>query len=276
MPTIQLGDRYIYFAARGSHGAPLVFIHGAGDNHLLWNGQLAAFASTARPLALDLPGHGRSRGEGRLCGAARVTISDFALAVRDLLDALALKRAILVGISMGGAIAQTLALEFPERASGLVLVGTGAKLRVAPAILQGIQDDFDNFAPLLAQNLYASNAPAKLIDASAATLLATGAQTTYDDFTACDSFDVRDRLAEIRVPALIVCGSQDRMTPPKYSEYLSQNIAGAELRIIENAGHMAMLEQAAEFNRIVAQWLARAQSDGLLQFDDRGIDSQLV
>lgn len=249
MPTIQITSQEIYYAARGSHGAPLVFIHGAGDNHLCWNGQLAAFAEPTRALALDLPGHGRSRGVGRK------TILEYAVAVREFLDALRIERAILIGISMGGAIAQTLALEFPARVLGLGLIGTGAKLRVAPQFLTGLQNDFENTARMLAQNYFAAPAPPDLISASAASLLATGAQVAHDDFAACDAFDVRARLGEIRAPTLIVCGAEDKMTPPKYAEFLAQNIAGAELYILENAGHLVMLEQRVEFNRVVGEWV---------------------
>jgi pimeloyl-ACP methyl ester carboxylesterase len=251
MPTIPISNQEIYYAARGSHGAPLVFLHGAGDSHLVWNGQLAALGEIARAFALDLPGHGRSRGAGR------TTILDYAMVVREFLDALQIERAIIVGVSMGGAIAQMMALEFPARVLGLGLIGTGAKLRVAPAFLQGMQNDFENTARVLAENFFASAAPAEWIVQSAAQLRATGARVTYDDFAACDAFDVRARLGEIRAPTLIVCGAEDKMTPLKYSEYLAQNIAGAELRIIENAGHMVMLEQGAELNRILGEWVAR-------------------
>ncbi|MDL1897754.1 alpha/beta fold hydrolase, partial [Anaerolineae bacterium CFX7] len=120
MPTISIPNQTIYYAARGQHGAPLVFIHGAGDNHLLWNDALVAAANASRAYALDLPGHGRSSGSG--CA----TILDYANVVREFLDAAEIARAIFVGISMGGAIAQTLALEFPTRVLGLGLVGTGA------------------------------------------------------------------------------------------------------------------------------------------------------
>lgn len=251
MPTIQVAEQEIYYAARGSYGAPFVLIHGAGDNHLCWNGQLAALAHVARGYALDLPGHGRSRGAG--CK----TILDYALATREFLDALQIERAVILGVSMGGAIAQTMALEFPERILGLGLIGTGAKLSVAPAFLRGLEDDFENTARELAQNYFFAAAPLELSAKSAASLLATGAVVTRADFAACDAFDARARVGEIRAPTLIVCGAQDRLTPPRYAEFLAQRIAGAELRLIENAGHLAMLEQAKEFNRILKAWMAR-------------------
>lgn len=251
MPFAPITNQSIFYAARGFSGAPLVFIHGAGDSHLLWNGQLAAFADTARVFALDLPGHGRSSGAGR------TTVHDYAVVVREFLDALNLERAVIAGVSMGGAIAQTVAVEFPARVMGLGLIGTGAKLRVAPSFLQGIRNDFENTARVLVENYYAPDAALELKEKSLAQLLTTSADVTYGDYAACDAFDLRARLGEIRAPTLIVCGRDDKMTPPKYSEYLAQNIAGAEYHCIENAGHMAMLEQPAAFNAILGAWLGR-------------------
>lgn len=246
MPQIKITNGEIFYAARRNElirsNAPLVFIHGAGANHLIWNGQLAAFAKIANTFALDLPGHGRSYGAGRK------SILEYALAVHEFLDALKLERARLVGHSMGGAIAQTFALEFPERAAGLVLVGTGAKLRVAPQLLDGIKSDLKTTARVLVDHYFAENASAHLKEKSFAQLLKTGSDITYNDFAACDAFDVRERVKQITCPTLLLCGRFDKMTPPHYSEYLAQQIPHARLAIIENAGHMVMLEQPTAFN----------------------------
>jgi 3-oxoadipate enol-lactonase len=258
---IKILQQEIYFAARGESGAPLVFIHGAGDSHLVWNGQLAAFADIARTFALDLPGHGRSTGAG--C----TTIAGYATVVREFLDGLQLERAVLAGASMGGAIAQTLALETPERVTGLVLVGTGAKLRVAPQILKGLDEDFENAARELVEYFFAPSPPAPLLsgeerevevlkEKSFRQLLATGHAVVTGDFVACDAFDERARSREISAPTLVVCGREDKMTPLKYSEYLAQQIPHAQLAVIEQAGHMVMLEQPAAFNDALRQWLA--------------------
>lgn len=250
MPHIKISDQDLFYAARGASGAPLLFVHGAGDSHLLWNGQLAAFAGSVQGIALDLPGHGRSTGQGR------TAIMGYALAVREFMDALGIERAVVAGISMGGAIAQLLALEFPARVERLVLVGTGARLRVAPQYLDGIKSDFAAAARALVENYFAPGAPAELEDKSLRQLLATGSAVTYGDFAACDAFDVRERVQNIACPTLVVCGRADRMTPVRYSESLAQSIPHARLAIIENAGHMVMLEQPTEFHRIVNLWLA--------------------
>ncbi len=279
MPKVKISDQEIFYAVRWNHvhdsTAPLVFIHGAGDSHLVWNGQLAAFSKQTRTLALDLPGHGRST------GAARTTILDYALAVREFLDGLEIERPVVVGISMGGAIAQMLALEYPERVSALGLVATGAKLRVAPQFLQGLQSDFETTARVLVENFYAPP-PAlpspenralifgrgaggeglavteitALKETSFRQLLATGSAIAYADFAACDAFDVRERIAEIACHTLVVCGREDRMTPVKYSEFLAERIPRAQLAVIEGAGHMVMLEQPAAFDTALGEWLA--------------------
>lgn len=255
MGHVQLPNQTLYYAVRQrnnpgrSKSAPLVFIHGAGDTHLLWNGQLAAFAHLADTFALDLPGHGHST------GAPFTAISAYAHAVRDFLDALSLEQAILVGSSMGGAIAQTLALEFPERVRGLVLVGTGAKLRVAPQFLEGIQNDYERTVRVLVENYYAPSAPAGLRESSIRQLLASGQAVTLADYTACNTFDVRDLIRTISAPTLVICGRDDKMTPLAYSEFLAKNIPNARLMLIEQAGHMVMLEQPTAFNTALRDWL---------------------
>lgn len=253
MPFAQISDQELFYAARGVNGVPLVFIHGAGDSHLVWNGQLAALSEIARTIAVDLPGHGRST------GSARTSIGAYALGVREFLDALEISRAVIVGTSMGGATAQTFALKFPEHVLGLGLVGTGAKLRVAPMFLDSFISDYEATAHLLVENLFASDAAAELKNASFRQLIATGSAVTAGDYAACDAFDLRERLPEIHSPTFIACGTADRMTPPKYSEYLAKHIPHARLKLIDGAGHMVMLEKPAELNAALREWLV-AQS----------------
>ncbi len=252
MPWLNVQGQAIFYAARGSElSVPLVFVYGAGASHLIWNAQLAALADTARVLAVDLPGHGRSLGAGRRA------IKEYAQVIRELLDALALERAIVVGHSMGGAIAQTLALDVPERVRGLGLVGTGARLRVLPEFLEGLRADFFNTAQRINEYSFAPDADAELKQLSLEQLLKCEPQVAHDDYAACDKFDVMGRLGEIRAPTLVLCGAADRMTPVKYSEYLASHIAGAQLQIISGAGHNLMLEQPLAVNRALREWITQ-------------------
>jgi pimeloyl-ACP methyl ester carboxylesterase len=152
---------------------------------------------------------------------------------------------------MGGAIAQKLALEAAERVSALVLIGTGARLRVAPAILHGIRDDFDQAVELITDYAWSPDAELSLTKLGLRDLRQTGAKVLLGDFLACDRFDVMDHLAEIKAPALVVGGTADRLTPIKYARYLGSRIPDARLVTVEGAGHMVMLERPQKVAGVV-------------------------
>jgi pimeloyl-ACP methyl ester carboxylesterase len=77
------------------------------------------------------------------------------------------------------------------------------------------------------------------------------------DFTACDSFDIMEHVGSIHAPTLIVCGREDRLTPPKYSEALREKISGSEIVLLDECGHMPMLEQSGKFNERVSSFVMR-------------------
>jgi pimeloyl-ACP methyl ester carboxylesterase len=220
-------------------GPPVVLVHGAGGTHLHWPEEVRALPGR-RVVTLDLPGHGRS------AGPAPRTLAGFAESVVGLLDALAIDAAVIGGHSMGGAIALTLALDAKARVAGLVLVSTGAKLRVAPIILQLTNDPstLRSAADAITESSFGSAASPAARRAFADGLAANPPGLVHDDFAACDSFDVMARLGEIHVPTLVVCGEEDRLTPPKYSEHLRSAISGAPTRLtrVPRAGHAVMLE----------------------------------
>jgi pimeloyl-ACP methyl ester carboxylesterase len=226
----------------------LILIHGAGESHLHWPVQLRRLADES-VLVLDLPGHGRSDDPGR------ETIGDYVDAVVALLDAVGVERAVVGGHSMGGAIAQVMALDRPERVAGLVLVGTGAKLRVAQALLDSILSDFDAILALVAEWSFGPAAPDELRQLGVKTMGETDPAVLHGDFLACDRFDIRDRLAEIQAPTLVVGGTADRMTPIRFSRYLATHIPNAQLEVVEGAGHMVALERPEVVAAAVARFM---------------------
>jgi pimeloyl-ACP methyl ester carboxylesterase len=230
-----------------SHGTenishpPLVFIHGAGGTHLHWPPQVRRMHGQ-RVYALDLPGHGKSGGVG--CQS----VSDYARVVVDFLDAMHMNAAVFVGHSMGSAIALTLALDFPQRVLGLGLVGSGARLRVLQQILDSTTSDslFPTAIKLINDAEFGPSVNPQLKELAARQMAEIRPAVMHGDFLACNQFDVIQRLGEISVPTLILCGAEDRLTPMKYSEYLCDHIVGARLLPFPDAGHMVMLERPTE------------------------------
>jgi len=232
-----------YFASGGDNYSrpPIVLIHGAGGHHLYWPPQVRRLQEQ-RVLALDLPGHGKSSGTGHQ------TIEAYARDVAEFIQSVGLSTAVLVGHSMGGAIALAMASAEPTRVLGLGLIATGARLRVAPGLLQAAADpvSFPEAVALLGELSFAPQSSPRLKTLATARMRETRPSVLYGDFLACDAFDMSARLADIAAPTVILCGTEDRMTPPKYSAFLKARIRGAGLDILPDAGHMVMLEKPDE------------------------------
>lgn len=236
------------------HGRPLVLIHGAGGRGAVWTPQLAGLGELARVIAVDLPGHGPTDGRGR------ASVGEYAAWVLAFLDAARLDRVVLAGHSMGGAIAQTLALEYPDRLDGLVLVGTGARLRVLPRILELIGQAPPEGRALVASLAYSPGTPTGAVVEAERSLVETPAAVTLGDFLACDRFDLMERVRGVRAPTLVVVGRDDRLTPPKYATHLARTIPGARLVEIDAAGHFPQLEQPGAVNAALRVFLASLSS----------------
>ncbi len=164
--------------------------------------------------------------------------------------------AVLVGHSMGGAITIEVALARPELLAGIVLVGSGARLRVTPIIRDEVKRDYPHAAEVIAEWAYSPRADAKLKTASVRELLEVPAAVTHGDFQACDAFDRMEEIGRILLPTLVVCGEEDRLTPVKYSQYMKDRIPNARLVIIPEAGHSVMLEKPEELNAALRSFIS--------------------
>ncbi|MFN2136885.1 MAG: alpha/beta fold hydrolase [Candidatus Promineifilaceae bacterium] len=248
MATLDLESISLYFThpRRQPGGPALLLLHGVGGSHLAWPRHLQKLPG--RDIySLDLPGHGRSTGQYD-------TIAGFGSAVDSFARALGLRNTCVAGHSMGGAIALWLARQHPSWLSSLVLVGSGARLPVSPQILSGLQQQPDAVVEQIMA--YAWAAPGPLAGAAAAEMRSAGADTLLGGFMACDSFDARDWLSEVELPALIVCGTEDRMTPLALSRELAADLPNATLQLIEGAGHYVTLERPGAVATAVAAFLA--------------------
>ncbi len=225
----------------------LIFIHGAGGSSLGWQGQLSTLGKNFNTIALDLPGHGQTP------GPAHDAIEGYADWLEGAIEELVPGRFVLVGHSMGGAIAQMFGLANPGRAAGLVLVGTGAALPVNPKILEGVKADFERTSAMIIDWCFAVDDPG-LKKISLEQTLAAGPEVVHGDFLACANFDVVDRLDRVDAPALVITGREDKMTPPTMAEFLVGRLPGAELALVEGAGHMVHVEKTREVNDLIANF----------------------
>lgn len=234
---------------------PIVFIHGSGDSTRIWRLQVEQLGSANEAYAVyavDLPGHGQRPDTLPV----EATVHDYAEAAYGIIqNELRLSTPIIVGHSLGGAIALTLALEHGSALGGLILIGTGARLRVLPSSLEAARTMPQEARNQLVRMGFTRDAAATLPEVVIGEQVIPPSNTLYRDLAACNVFDCMSRLHEIALPTLIICGADDSATPVKYSQYLHDHIAGSTLRIIANAGHYVFREQPEAVNQAMEEWL---------------------
>lgn len=249
MPYVETPTGSIFAIDRGQGAPPLVALHGAGGASRQWGYQLRDLSATTRVLAIDLPGHARSS------GAAPRSIAEAAAQVAACLDRLGIAEAIFLGHSMGGAIAQWLALHEQQRVAGLTLIGSAAQLPVAPALLHEISLNWHVAARQIVDLAYARGTPEATLAAATDDLRAVDPATVEADYRACAAFNLHARLHEIRVPTLLLAGADDRFVPPVVVAETAQHIEHSEMVIVPDAGHMAMIEQPQAVNTAIRAFL---------------------
>ena len=227
----------------------LLMLHGAGGRGEGFLPQLSGLKGV-NAAALDLPGHVATP------GPSRDLIEDYAEWLAARLASGPLKP-VLLGHSMGGAVAQCLAANHPRLLKGLVLMSTGPRLPVNPALLEGLKSDFLGAVGLMVKWAYGPQAEPAMLTQGMEQLSKTDPQVMHGDFLACQRFDFREELGRINLPCLILVGADDKMTPVKLSQAMAQAIPGAEIRVIEGAGHMPHVEQHRQVNAALEEFLSR-------------------
>jgi len=227
----------------------LVLIHGSGCSADSWRYQVDGLWRGLEIVAVDLPGHGGSAPVGD------PSVERYATTVRGVLRQIGRRKVFLAGHSLGGAVALQVALEHPQLLKGLILVGTAAHLdtlALTPDILLwAIAALPHKFKGMFFSDLVTNEALAIARD----DVRRCSLETVLGDFSASRNVDFRGRLGLLKLPALILCGSDDLITPVRYSERLHREISGSILELVEKAGHMLPLESPERVNTAIRQFI---------------------
>ena len=156
---------------------------------------------------------------------------------------------------MGGAITQQILIENPDLARAVILICSGATLKVHPAIFESIQNDYNGFVDFISKLAASKKSDPEVVRPFRDEFLNVKAEATHGDFTACNRFDVTNRLSSIAVPVLVVTAEEDKLTPPQYGEALEKSIKNATRTHILDAGHIVAMEKSDEVNQTILHFL---------------------
>lgn len=269
MRTLALPDGATLAYEDVGEGQPVVFLHGFPLDHSMWAPQLRALAAMARCIAPDLRGLGESRGDSRGDSPSMERHADD---VAALLDALAIPRAVVVGLSMGGYVALALWRRHRARVGALALVDTragadGDEARekrhqlIALARAEGSAAVAERQLAGLVGKTTRAERPA-VVEALRATMTRAPVEGIVGALEAMLARpDSTPLLATIDVPTLVVVGDEDIVTPPKEARAMAAQIPGARLEVVPGAGHMSNLERPEAFTAVLRGWLASLPVD---------------
>lgn len=253
------GGKAIGYAEHGGGTAvPLILLHGVGSDKSVWRPQLDHFSAQRRTVAFDYPGYGESDP-----APGNATRDDFAASLLAAMDSLGIERAHVCGLSLGGVVAIAISALAPGRCASLILADSFAVHPEGRAIYDrsvAASVDMGALAEARTPVLLAEGAPAELHRDVRTTMARIEPSAFRTAAAAVWLADQRERVAAIRAPTLVLCGSDDRVTPPELSRELAASIGGARFELIAGAGHLANIEQPEAFNHCVAAFLADVEA----------------
>jgi len=257
MPIAQVNGCRINYQLAGPANAPaLVLSNSLGSNFGMWDAQMPAFAKTHRALRYDTRGHGESE-----VTPGPYTFEQLARDVLALADSLNIDKFHFCGLSMGGVTGLWIALHAPERLQKLVLCSTGAKIGTADAWNNRIEAVRRNGTKSIAAATMERWFTTSFRDREPQTverIQKTLANTNNEGYIACcealRDTDLRDQVASISAPTLVISATHDPAAPPSDGKFLAKEIKGA--RYVElDAAHLSNIEQVAKFTQEVSDFL---------------------
>ncbi len=261
--SIDAGGCALAYREAGE-GIPVVLLHGIGSGSASWEGQLGGLGPSFRAIAWDAPGYGGSDP----LGAETPVVADYAQAVADLLDALGLDRVHLVGHSLGALIAAAFAARRADRLLSLTLAdptrgyaAAGDDVRVdGLAARIGAIDDLGpaGMAEARARNVLSPDAPAAALEKVRGVMAGLRPDGFKQAARMMYSTDIHADARAISVPALVMCGSADTVTPEDIARAIAADITGAEYRTLDGLGHASYVENPQIFNAPLRDFLGKA------------------
>ncbi|MFA6074285.1 MAG: alpha/beta fold hydrolase [Negativicutes bacterium] len=255
MSVMQINGVRMNYIDEGT-GAGIIFVHGLGESALSWRNQTDYFKAKYRVIAMDLRGHGASRG-----GEAEITMEQFAADIIALLDALMIDKAHFVGLSMGGLVCQELTRTAQERMLSLSLcntaafVGGGAAGKLPERLEMIERISMDAMADFIVRACMPYDFAQSVYD-EAFNIFRQNRKEPYKlATTATFSVDFRDCLKSVRVPTCVVVGERDQSTPVSAAQFINENIKGSKLEILPGVGHLSKLENPQLFNSTIERFL---------------------
>lgn len=249
---MPVSNNIYYFATRNQKESvpTLVLIHGAGGTHLSWPHNIRRMTGF-RVLAPDLPGHGKSAGIGEQ------SIEKYTDHIYRWMQGLPMTDATVIGHSMGGAIAQMLALKHPKKIRALVLLNTAASLPIDPQIMNRLATPatYRSAVDAIIVRTNPSNMDQKVRKQIADELLKIRPGVLLSDFIACNEFDIHDQIDGINIPACVITGEDDKIVSVRRSRELAEHLNSSEFHIIPQAGHMVMIERSGQVIQIMESFL---------------------
>jgi 3-oxoadipate enol-lactonase len=260
MPRIITNNGYDigYAEAGAGDRTPLVFLHGVGSDKSVWRPQLAHFGSERRAIAFDYPGYGE--GDPAPEGTTR---DDYAAAIISAMHELGVDRAHVCGLSLGGVVAIAMHHADSSRCVSLILADSFAVHPEGRAIYERSlagSEDLRRMAEARVDVLLAQPADPGIRGEVIETMARIDPAAYRIGAEAVWLADQRDRAQDIRVPTLVLCGAQDKVTPPALSRELAHLVPGSVHEQIEGAGHISNVERADEFNTLVGAFIRGVDS----------------
>lgn len=226
----------------------LIFIHGAAMNCHSWETQIKGLSHQANIIAVNLPGRGESAVK------ACESISQNADYILAFMDQYRISRPIVCGLSMGGAVVLSLLIRSSDKIKAGVIINSGARLKVDTMILEAIKNDYEKFARHLGQFACSPKTDLHKINAELSMAIINNAGTAFQDFQACNAFDVMEKLGYISAPVLVLTATDDAITPAKHGEHLKRAIPNAVLTCIKDAGHLSPMETPERINKEIIKF----------------------